>query len=153
MVKNLPANAGYTGLIPGPGRSHMHRKTSGPHSLEPTLHKRSPSMRSPHTTTRKRPLLSANSRKPAHSNEGPAQKERKGQREIRPKRRRLRDTQGEGGVKAKAEPAVMQLQPANAKENWSRNLGERHETQPLSEPPERMNSINTLISDFRSPHL
>ena len=23
MVKNLPANAGNTGLIPGPGRSHM----------------------------------------------------------------------------------------------------------------------------------
>ena len=25
MVKNLPANAGYTGSIPGPGRSHMPR--------------------------------------------------------------------------------------------------------------------------------
>ena len=23
VVKNLPANAGYTGLSPGPGRSHM----------------------------------------------------------------------------------------------------------------------------------
>ena len=23
MVKNLPANAGHMGLIPGPGRSHM----------------------------------------------------------------------------------------------------------------------------------
>ena len=23
MVESLPANAGYTGLIPGPGRSHM----------------------------------------------------------------------------------------------------------------------------------
>ena len=110
-------------------------------------------MRSPHTTTRKRPLLSANSRKPARSNEDPAQKERKRQREIRSKRGTLRDTQGEGGVKAKAESGVMQLQPGNAKENWNRNLGERHETQPLSEPPERMNSINTLISDFWSPHL
>ena len=69
------------------------------------------------------------------------------------KRRTLRDTQGEGGVKAKAESGVMQLQPGNAKENWNWNLGDRHETQPLSEPPERMNSINTFISDFRSPHL
>ena len=25
VVKNLPANAGDTGLIPGPGRSHMPR--------------------------------------------------------------------------------------------------------------------------------
>ena len=24
-VKNLPANAGDTGLIPGPGRSHIHQ--------------------------------------------------------------------------------------------------------------------------------
>ena len=44
VVKNLPANAGDTGLIPGPERSHMqliwHTTTSGPHSLEPTLHKK-----------------------------------------------------------------------------------------------------------------
>ena len=25
VVKNPPANAGHTGLIPGPGRSHMPR--------------------------------------------------------------------------------------------------------------------------------
>ena len=27
VVKNLPASAGYTGLIPGPGRSHMPQAT------------------------------------------------------------------------------------------------------------------------------
>ena len=55
MVKNLPANAGDIGLIPGPGRSHKqlicHTTTSGPHSLEPTLCNK----RSPHTTTREWP--------------------------------------------------------------------------------------------------
>ena len=27
VVENPPANAGHTGLIPGPGRSHMHRSS------------------------------------------------------------------------------------------------------------------------------
>ena len=27
VVKNLPANAGHTGLSPGPGRSHCHGAT------------------------------------------------------------------------------------------------------------------------------
>ena len=30
MVKNLPANAGDTGLIPGPGRSHMLQGNEAP---------------------------------------------------------------------------------------------------------------------------
>ena len=29
VVKNLPANSGDRGLIPGPGRSHVLRSTSG----------------------------------------------------------------------------------------------------------------------------
>ena len=30
VVKNLPANAGDTGLIPGPGRSHMPQGNEAP---------------------------------------------------------------------------------------------------------------------------
>ena len=39
VVKNLPANAGDTGSIPGPGRSHMPRsnKASEPQLLKPVL--------------------------------------------------------------------------------------------------------------------
>ena len=37
VVKNLPANAGDTGSIPGPGRSHMHGATKSV-CLEPVLH-------------------------------------------------------------------------------------------------------------------
>ena len=38
MVKNPPDNAGDTGSIPGPGRSHMPRSnwSRGPQLLEPT---------------------------------------------------------------------------------------------------------------------
>ena len=45
MVKNLPANAGDTGLRPGPGRSHMLQNNKArepqllkPVRLEPVLH-------------------------------------------------------------------------------------------------------------------
>ena len=39
MVKNLPANAGDTGLIPDPGRSHMPKgsKAHACHDYEPVL--------------------------------------------------------------------------------------------------------------------
>ena len=43
MVKNLPYNAGNTGSIPGPGRSHMAQSGSAfaqrlsPGALEPML--------------------------------------------------------------------------------------------------------------------
>ena len=39
MVKNPPANAGDTGLIPGPGRSHMPRSNEAraPQLLKPVL--------------------------------------------------------------------------------------------------------------------
>ena len=48
MVKNLPANAGGTGLIAGPGRFHMLWGNEpkcynywGPCALEPVFHERS----------------------------------------------------------------------------------------------------------------
>ena len=59
VVKNLPASAGDTGLIPGPGRSRMAqsneahaRQLQKPTLLEPTLHKREATkMGSPSTAT------------------------------------------------------------------------------------------------------
>ena len=66
-VKNLCVNAGDTGLIPGPGRFHMpwDNEAHVPQLLSPgTLEPCSPTreatpMRSPHTTAREEPQLSA----------------------------------------------------------------------------------------------
>ena len=75
VVKNPPANAGDTGLIPGSGRSHMPQSNEAPvpqllslrstarepqllkpTHLEPTLHnKEATAMRSPCTTTKSSP--------------------------------------------------------------------------------------------------
>ena len=48
-VRNQPANAGDTGSIPGPGRSHMPQSKQAqapqplrPHTLEPVLHDKKP---------------------------------------------------------------------------------------------------------------
>ena len=55
VAKNLPANAGDIGLIPGPGRFHMPRgslvcaaQLLSPHTLQPMLHNK----RSQHPATR-----------------------------------------------------------------------------------------------------
>ena len=48
MVKNLPANAGDTGSIPGLGRSHMPRSNEA----------REPQLRSLHSRAHKAQLLS-----------------------------------------------------------------------------------------------
>ena len=53
VIKNLPCNAGKTGFIPGPRRSHMLRSSYAraqllsPQALEPMLYNK----RSPHTAT------------------------------------------------------------------------------------------------------
>ena len=74
VVKNPPANAGDTGAVPDPGRSHMpqgnwaHEPQLGslcsraqePQLLMPTVHpptRKATAMRSPHTTTRDQPPL------------------------------------------------------------------------------------------------
>ena len=58
MVKNLPANAEDTSLIPGPGRSHVLQSNKAhapqlqsPCAREPVLHKRATPRRGPRTTT------------------------------------------------------------------------------------------------------
>ena len=73
MIKNPPANAGDTGSIPGPGRSHMPQSNEArapqllkPASLEPVLcNKRSP--RSPQAekarTQQQRPNADKNKNK------------------------------------------------------------------------------------------
>ena len=57
VVKNLPANAGNTGLIPGPARSHMLRDNQArapqlTKALAPRSTKEAAVTRSPCTTTR-----------------------------------------------------------------------------------------------------
>ena len=59
MVKNLPANAGDTSLIPGPGRSHVPQSNKAhapqlqsPCAREPALHKRATPRTGPRTTAR-----------------------------------------------------------------------------------------------------
>ena len=53
VVKNLPAIAGDTGLIPGPGRSHMPQSNSARAPQLPSLHSRAhdPQLLSPCATT------------------------------------------------------------------------------------------------------
>ena len=53
MVKNLPANAGDTGSIPGPGRSHMLRSNSAhaPQLLNLLSRARKPQLLSPRATS------------------------------------------------------------------------------------------------------
>ena len=64
MVKNLPANAGDTGSIPGPGRFHMPRRneTCVPQLLSPRAH----------ALQQEKPVHH-NKRKPVCSKEDPAQ--------------------------------------------------------------------------------
>ena len=67
VVKNLPANTGDVGLIPGPGRSHMSRnnETPVPQLLSLSSESReATAMRSPSTTIRKWILLSATGESP-----------------------------------------------------------------------------------------
>ena len=51
--KNLPANAGDTGLIPGPGRSHMQRSNQArvPQLLSLRSRAHEPQLLSPRATT------------------------------------------------------------------------------------------------------
>ena len=63
MVTILPANAGDTGSIPGPGRFHMlqdnqARKPQLTEALAPRSTKEATAMRSPCTTIEKSPNLS-----------------------------------------------------------------------------------------------
>ena len=53
MVKKLPVNAGDTGSIPDPGRSHMpwSNEAGGPQLLSPSLGPGSPAMSPPAETT------------------------------------------------------------------------------------------------------
>ena len=53
VVKNPPANAGDTGSIPGPGRSHMQRSNwaRAPQILSPRYRAREPQPLSPRATT------------------------------------------------------------------------------------------------------
>ena len=72
VVKNLPANAGDTGSIPGLGRSHMpwSSKAHVPHLLKLTHVKpvsstrEAVAMRSPHATTREKPPLATTRESP-----------------------------------------------------------------------------------------
>ena len=71
VAKNLPANAGDTGLIPGWGRSHMLQTNYWAYALEPVSHnswslwalslcsatRKATTMRSPHTTPENSPRL------------------------------------------------------------------------------------------------
>ena len=71
MVKNLPCDAGDTGSVPGPGRSHMPRsnEASMPQLLCP--HSRACALKreKPHTTTREWTPLTTTREKSMHSNE------------------------------------------------------------------------------------
>ena len=79
VVKNPPANAGDTGSIPGPGRSHMPRsnKARAPQLLSLCSRVREPQLLSPQATLLKpaclEPVLhnkrSHRNEKPAHHNE------------------------------------------------------------------------------------
>ena len=53
MVKNLPANAGDMGLIPGPGRSHMpwSNQAQMPQLLSPCSRAQEPQLQSPQVIT------------------------------------------------------------------------------------------------------
>ena len=72
MVKNLPANAGDTGSIPGPGRSHMSRsnKACAPQLLSLCSRACEPQLLKPACLE---PMLrnkrSHRNEKPEHSNE------------------------------------------------------------------------------------
>ena len=52
VVKNLPANAGDTGSIPGPGRSHVpwSNEAHAPQLLSLCSRAREPQLLSPHVT-------------------------------------------------------------------------------------------------------
>ena len=81
VFKNLPADAGDEGWIPGLGKSHMPRTrqlspfttTTEPTRLEPMLHKRSHRSEKPMLCNEKQPPLLAAREKPAGSKEDPVQ--------------------------------------------------------------------------------
>lgn len=61
-------------------------------------------------------------------------------------------TQEEHHVKTEAEAALRYLHIAGAKDaGCHQKLGERHETDAPSEPPEGTDSVNTQILDFWPP--
>ena len=72
MVKNLPVNAGDTGLSPGPGRSHMPRSNEArvPQLLSLHSRAREPQLLIPRTATTEalEPVLH---NKRSHCNEKP----------------------------------------------------------------------------------
>ena len=70
VVKNPPANAGDTGSIPGPGRSHLHSATTprGQATEAPAL----PPGKPPHHNSRVKPC-SLQLGKSQNGNKGPAQ--------------------------------------------------------------------------------
>ena len=79
MVKNLPANAGDTGSIPGPGRSHVPRNNQVREPqlrarLEPVLrNKRSHHNEKPEHRGKEQPPLASTREKPKCSNKDPVQ--------------------------------------------------------------------------------
>ena len=83
VVKNPPANAGDTGSIPGPGRSHMpwSNKSHVPQLLKPThlkpvlRNKRSHRSESPRTAVKS--SLRRNQRESPRSNKDPMQTKKK----------------------------------------------------------------------------
>ena len=55
VVKNLPASAGDTGLIPGPGRSHMHGASKPcTTTIKPCSRAHGPQPLNPHAATEAR---------------------------------------------------------------------------------------------------
>ena len=62
MIKNLPANAGNLGLIPGLGRSHLT-------AVEPlslcSATREATTVRGPHREVKSRPLLNTNRENPS----------------------------------------------------------------------------------------
>ena len=86
VVKNLPANAGDMGLIPGPGGSHMlwSNGSRAPQLLSLRSRAREPQLLNPHATTTEAHTPRAH----APQQEKPPQREaRAPQRRVAPTRR------------------------------------------------------------------
>ena len=90
VVKNPPADAGYTGLSPGSGRSHMPRSNEAhaPQLLSLRSRARKPQLLKP---TRLEPMLCNKrihrSEKPAHHNKDPMQPKIKNKNKLKFKKK------------------------------------------------------------------
>lgn len=59
VLRNPPTDAGYKGWIPDTGKSPHVEQQLSPRTAEPARCSKTPTERSPHTTTRAQPLLPA----------------------------------------------------------------------------------------------